>query len=102
MAQKFLTIAEVKQLATDKNKCILIINNRVYDVTTFSDEVCYFKKIFIIQHFSFFLFKHPGGDEVLKEQHGLDASNAFEDVGHSSDAREQMKQFEIAEIHPVN
>jgi cytochrome b involved in lipid metabolism len=59
-------------------------------------------KIFLLFNIFPFLFKHPGGDEVLKEQHGLDASNAFEDVGHSSDAREQMKQFEIAEIHPVN
>jgi cytochrome b involved in lipid metabolism len=47
-------------------------------------------------------FQHPGGEEVLKEQHGKDATNAFEDVGHSSDAREQMKAFEIAQIHSVN
>lgn len=37
----------------------------------------------------------------MKEQHGRDASSAFEDVGHSSDAREQMKKYEIAELHPV-
>ena len=49
-----------------------------------------------------FVFKHPGGEEVLKEQHGLDASNAFEDVGHSSDAREQMKAYEIGVVHQVN
>jgi len=48
------------------------------------------------------IFKHPGGEEVLKEQHGKDATHAFEDVGHSSDAREQMKQYEIAELHPVS
>ncbi|CAF4721972.1 unnamed protein product, partial [Rotaria magnacalcarata] len=47
-----------------------------------------------------FIDEHPGGEEVLKEQQGRDASSAFEDVGHSSDAREQMKQFEIAELHP--
>ena len=47
------------------------------------------------------LLKHPGGEEVLKEQNGRDASNAFEDVGHSSDARDLMKQYEIAELHPV-
>ena len=51
--------------------------------------------------FFFCLFKHPGGEEVLKEQHGLDASNAFEDVGHSSDAREQMKQYQIGVVHQV-
>jgi cytochrome b involved in lipid metabolism len=79
--KKVLTLAEVNQLAEDKNKCILVINNRVYDITQFIDE-------------------HPGGEEVLKEQHGKNASDAFEDVGHSSDAREQMKAYEIAELHP--
>jgi len=59
----------------------LTINNRVYDVSKFIDE-------------------HPGGEEVLKEQHGKNATNAFEDVGHSSDARELMKTYEIAELHP--
>jgi len=78
---KVLTLAEVQNLAEDKNTCILIINNRVYDVTKFIDE-------------------HPGGEEVLKEQHGKDATNAFEDVGHSSDAREQMKAYQIAKLHP--
>ncbi len=38
--KKVFTLAEVKQLAEDKNKCILIINNHVYDVTKFMDEVC--------------------------------------------------------------
>ncbi len=35
-----LSLTEVKQLAEDKNKCVLIINNRIYDVTKFIDEVC--------------------------------------------------------------
>ncbi|CAF1016157.1 unnamed protein product [Rotaria sp. Silwood1] len=78
---KILTLAEIRKLAEDKDRCILTINNRVYDVTRFLEE-------------------HPGGEEVLKEQHGRDATNAFEDVGHSSDAREQMKQFEIAQVDP--
>lgn len=39
--KKLLTLAEVKQLAEDKNKCILVINNRVYDITKFMDEVCW-------------------------------------------------------------
>ena len=38
----------------------------------------------------------------MREQHGRDASNAFEDVGHSNDAREQMKSYEIAELHSVS
>ncbi|CAF2882334.1 unnamed protein product [Rotaria sp. Silwood2] len=80
-AKKVLTLAEFRKLAEDKDKSILMINNHIYDVTRFLEE-------------------HPGGEEVLKEQHGRDASNAFEDVGHSSDAREQMKAYEIAQIDP--
>ncbi|CAF3378850.1 unnamed protein product [Rotaria sp. Silwood2] len=76
---KLMTMAEVQQLAKQPDKCVIVINNRVYDVTKFTDE-------------------HPGGEEVLKEQNGRDASNTFEDVGHSSDAREQMKAYEIAQL----
>ncbi|XP_022900436.1 cytochrome b5 [Onthophagus taurus] len=54
----------------------LIIHNNVYDATPFLNE-------------------HPGGEEVLLEQAGKDASEAFEDVGHSSDARELMLKYKI-------
>ncbi len=39
-SDKVLTLVEVQQLAEDKHKCILLIDNRVYDVTKFIDEVC--------------------------------------------------------------
>lgn len=35
------------------------------------------------------------------EQAGADASESFEDVGHSSDAREMLKQYYIGDVHPV-
>ena len=38
--KKVLTLVEVQQLAIDKDKCIMIIDNHVYDVTKFIDEVC--------------------------------------------------------------
>ncbi|NXI36590.1 CYB5B protein, partial [Galbula dea] len=60
----------------------LVIHGRVYDVTRFLEE-------------------HPGGEEVLLEQAGRDATESFEDVGHSTDAREMLKQYYIGEIHPV-
>uniref|UniRef100_A0A803V9N6 Cytochrome b5 type B n=1 Tax=Ficedula albicollis TaxID=59894 RepID=A0A803V9N6_FICAL len=44
--------------------------------------------------------KHPGGEEVLLEQAGRDATESFEDVGHSTDAREMLKQYYIGEVHP--
>lgn len=34
------------------------------------------------------------------EQAGRDATEAFEDVGHSNDARELMKDYLIGELHP--
>lgn len=34
----------------------------------------------------------------MLEQAGKDGSEAFEDVGHSSDARELMKKYKIGEI----
>ncbi|KAJ1083779.1 hypothetical protein NDU88_003934 [Pleurodeles waltl] len=43
---------------------------------------------------------HPGGEEVLFEQAGGDATESFEDVGHSIDAREMLKQYFIGEVHP--
>ncbi|KAB5531531.1 hypothetical protein DKX38_018201 [Salix brachista] len=50
----------------------------VYDVTSFMDD-------------------HPGGDEVLLSSTGKDATNDFEDVGHSDDARELMEKYVIGE-----
>uniref|UniRef100_A0A8C4J9U8 Cytochrome b5 type B n=1 Tax=Dromaius novaehollandiae TaxID=8790 RepID=A0A8C4J9U8_DRONO len=47
------------------------------------------------------VYDHPGGEEVLLEQAGRDATESFEDVGHSTDAREMLKQYYIGEIHPV-
>lgn len=35
---------------------------------------------------------------MLIEQAGKDGSEAFEDVGHSSDAREMMQKYKIGEI----
>ncbi|XP_060232957.1 cytochrome b5 isoform X1 [Meriones unguiculatus] len=45
-------------------------------------------------------YKHPGGEEVLREQAGGDATENFEDVGHSTDARELSKTYIIGELHP--
>jgi len=57
----------------------LIIHDKVYDITSFLEE-------------------HPGGEEVLLEQGGADATESFEDVGHSTDAREMLQQYFIGEL----
>lgn len=46
--------------------------------------------------------QHPGGEEVLLEQAGSDASESFEDVGHSTDAREMLEQYYVGELHMVH
>jgi len=62
-----------------KKSAFLLIHNNVYDITKFLEE-------------------HPGGEEVLLEEAGKDASEAFEDVGHSTDARDLMKQYLVGEL----
>lgn len=44
------------------------------------------------------VFQHPGGEEVLIEQAGGHATEAFEDVGHSTDARELMSNYLIGDL----
>lgn len=57
----------------------LVIHDQVFDVTKFLDE-------------------HPGGEEILLEHAGQDSTEAFEDVGHSTDAREMLKEYFIGEL----
>lgn len=37
----------------------------------------------------------------MLEQAGADATESFEDVGHSTDAREMLQQYLIGELHMV-
>ncbi|VDP63234.1 unnamed protein product [Schistosoma mattheei] len=46
--------------------------------------------------------KHPGGETVLEQQAGDYGTEPFEDVGHSSDAREIMEQYYIGDIAPAD
>ncbi|XP_028432498.1 cytochrome b5 type B [Perca flavescens] len=76
---KYYTLEEVRShnVSTDT---WLIIHDKVYDITGFLEE-------------------HPGGEEVLLEQAGADATESFEDVGHSTDAREMLQQYCVGELH---
>jgi cytochrome b5 len=67
------------QKHTTRDDLWLIIHGKIYDITKFVDE-------------------HPGGEEVLLEHGGLDATEAFEDVGHSEDARLMLKDYYKAEL----
>ncbi|KAL0904272.1 hypothetical protein M5K25_026358 [Dendrobium thyrsiflorum] len=76
--QKSYHFDEVSKHNATKD-CWLIIHGKVYDVTPFMDE-------------------HPGGDEVLLAATGKDATNDFEDVGHSDSARDMIHKYCIGEI----
>ena len=60
--------------------CWIIIGNentggpKVYDVTNYLNE-------------------HPGGPEIMLEFKGKDADEMFEDIAHSTDARNKMKEY---------
>ena len=81
---KTLTLAEVA--AHDREEdCYLIIGNertggaKVYDVTKYLDE-------------------HPGGDAVLLELAGKYADDMFEDIGHSTNARQALKELLVGTL----
>ena len=47
-----------------------------------------------------YLDDHPGGEEVLLDRGGKDATEDYEDVGHSAEARKHLDKFEIGELPP--
>ncbi|CAN6976044.1 hypothetical protein IGI04_036944 [Brassica rapa subsp. trilocularis] len=62
-----------------QDDCWIVIDGKVYDVTPYMDE-------------------HPGGDDVLLAVTGKDATDEFEDAGHSKTARELMEEYFIGEL----
>ncbi|BGP18926.1 hypothetical protein JCM10213_005488 [Rhodosporidiobolus nylandii] len=64
--------------AKSKDGLLMLIHGKVYAIAKFCDE-------------------HPGGDEVLFGEAGRDATEAFEDVGHSDEAREILEKYYVGE-----
>ncbi|CAM1501919.1 Fc.00g039030.m01.CDS01 [Cosmosporella sp. VM-42] len=62
-----------------KNDMFVVVHDKVYDCTKFLDE-------------------HPGGEEVMLDVAGQDATEAFEDVGHSDEARESLDRLYVGEL----
>ncbi|OAY62112.1 cytochrome b5 [Manihot esculenta] len=63
----------------DRHDCWLLIHGKVYNVTRFLEE-------------------HPGGEEVLIAASEKDATDDFDDVGHSSSAKELMNKYYIGDV----
>jgi len=77
---KLVEVAEHNKSKGEDKSIWTVIHDKVYDITKFLDE-------------------HPGGEEILIENAGIDSTENFEDVGHSSDAREMLEEFYIGEVH---
>ncbi|KAI0663234.1 cytochrome b5-like heme/steroid binding domain-containing protein [Cubamyces menziesii] len=82
MASKLVTYAELKAHST-KDSLYILLHEKVYDVTKFIDE-------------------HPGGDEVIIAEAGRDATEAFEDVGHSDEARVILKDLYVGDFEKTD
>lgn len=48
-----------------------------------------------------FFFQHPGGPELIDEYAGKDATKAYDEAGHSSDANSELKKHKIGELAHV-
>ncbi|XP_011684919.1 PREDICTED: cytochrome b5 isoform X2 [Wasmannia auropunctata] len=75
-----INLAEVAYHDTPGD-CWLVIYDYVYDCTEF-------------------LKSHPGGEDVLLEYAGRDATLAFVGTGHSAVARATLERYKIGELPP--
>lgn len=77
MTSKVYTLEECSKHRSEKD-CWLIIHGKVYDVTKFLDE-------------------HPGGYDIVVAASGKDGTEDFEEIGHSSTAKEMLADYYIGE-----
>ncbi|KAK8584975.1 hypothetical protein V6N13_138917 [Hibiscus sabdariffa] len=83
MAQhSVFTLSQVAQHKSKKD-CWLVIDGRVLNVTKFQEE-------------------HPGGEEVLIEWAGKDATQAFKDIGHSKSAQKLLLKYQVGVLKGYN
>ncbi|TQS32175.1 hypothetical protein Golomagni_07517 [Golovinomyces magnicellulatus] len=78
MSAKEFTYQDVAEHNTKKDLYV-VIHDKVYDCASFVDE-------------------HPGGEEVMLDVGGQDATEAFEDVGHSDEARETLDKLYVGDL----
>jgi cytochrome-b5 reductase len=57
----------------------IILHNKVYDITKYLED-------------------HPGGSAILIEVAGTDATESFEETGHSDEAREELEKYHIGDL----
>ncbi|KAI7862551.1 cytochrome b5-like heme/steroid binding domain-containing protein [Spinellus fusiger] len=78
MATQIFTYEQVAEHTT-MNDLYMVINDKVYDITKFVDE-------------------HPGGGEILVDEGGKDATESFNDIGHSPEAIKMLEAYYIGDV----
>ncbi|KFY94929.1 hypothetical protein V498_03643 [Pseudogymnoascus sp. VKM F-4517 (FW-2822)] len=76
---KEFSITEVAR-HTARNDVFIVYNNRVYNVTPF-------------------ISNHPGGEDIILQLAGKDATEAFDEVGHSKDAHDQLEELFVGVLN---
>lgn len=76
--KKMISMDEVKK-HNSLDDLWVVIHGKVYDATGFVDD-------------------HPGGPEILKENAGTDATEEFEEVYHTDNARKLLADFFIGHL----
>ncbi|CAH8359483.1 unnamed protein product [Eruca vesicaria subsp. sativa] len=76
---RVFTLGEVSKHSSNQDCWIVIDGKVVYDVTKFLDD-------------------HPGGDDVILTSTGKDATDDFEDVGHSTTAKAMLDEYYVGDI----
>lgn len=103
---KTFSMAEVAAHA-EKDNIYLVVHDKVYDCSKFVEEHPY-----VIYHrdhcparvkstigpFLADQTKNRGGEEVMLDVGGQDATEAFEDVGHSDEARALLKDMLVGDL----
>ncbi|CAH1110993.1 unnamed protein product [Psylliodes chrysocephalus] len=78
---QFYTLEQIAKYngKQEDNTVWIIIRDNVYDVSPFLEE-------------------HPGGADLIMEWAGKDATKEFDNFGHSSDAKKDLKRLKIGEV----
>lgn len=79
VASKRLTWEEIRTHTTQES-CWIVLNDKVYDVTSF-------------------LSVHPGGKRILLGQAGKDATSMFKAIAHSTFAVEESEKYYIGDVN---
>ncbi len=78
-ATRVISKKELEEHNEDHKDQWMAVDGKVYTITEYKHE-------------------HPGGEDILLEHAGADATEAFENVGHSKDARNKLKSLLVGEL----